>query len=366
MQKPKMMFAALGLAGVIAAAAPVTVEAKVTLTFATYVSEGYTTSQADIWFMDEVEKRSKGEITFERYFSGSLLKAADLFPGLARGAADIVAGVPSAYNRNDYPLSNVTLPFITEKADAVTKAFGELYDTDADLRKEYEGRNAKLLYTRGYAENSIWSRVPITKAADYNGLKIRAVLAISDAVTALGATTVSVPFPEAVEGMGRGVVDAMTSAPFDSAIKSGLPEIAKYGSDGGRMGVYAANMLAMNLDRWKSLSPADQKLISDVSAEAAARFDQLHAEEVRKAAMKLCQIVSKGKIKINLFSDEAAAKVREIAFKPIKEAWIKWASKAANVDAGKVLDTYTSLIRKYEGESTYKTGFQIYKENCGS
>ncbi|WP_340151248.1 TRAP transporter substrate-binding protein DctP [uncultured Sneathiella sp.] len=366
MQMSKTILSAVGLMGVIALGSPSQGEAKETLTFATYVSEVYSTSQADIWLMDEIEKRSNGEITFERYFSGSLLKAPDLFPGLSRGAVDIVAGVPSAYNRNDYPLSNVTLPFITEKSDAVTKAFGELYKTNADLRNEYEGRNAKLLYTRGYAENTIWSRVPITKASDYKGLKIRAVLAIADVVEALGATTVAVPFPEAVEGMGRGVVDAMTAAPFDSAIKGGLSEVGKFGSDGGRMGVYAANMLAINLDRWNSLSPEDQKLITEVTAEAAARFDQMHAEEVKKAAEKLCATVASSDLKINLFTDEAAAEVREIAFKPITDAWIKWASESANVDAKKVLDDYISLIRKYEPESTYKTGFEIYTEKCGS
>ena len=366
MRMSKFILGALGLAGVIVVGAPSNSEAKETLIYANYISEVYTSSQADIWFMDEVEKRSNGEIVFERYFSGSLLKASDLYPGLSRGAADIVAGVPSAYNRNDYPLTNVTLPFITEKTDAVTKAFNELYLSNEDLRKEYEGRNAKLLYSRGYAENSTWSRVPITKASDYEGLKVRAVLAIADVMEELGATTVAVPFPEAVEGMGRGVVDAMSSAPFDSAIKSGLPDIAKFGTDGGRMGVYATNMVSMNLDRWNSLSPENQKIISEVAAETVDVFAKLHAEEVKKAAEKLCEIASKGDLKITVFSDEAAQQVREIAYQPIADAWVKWASEAANVDAQSVLDGYIALVKKYEPESDYKTGFQLYTEQCGS
>ena len=82
------------------------------LIFATYFSEVYSASKTAIWMMDEIEKRSGGEIKFEKYWSGSLLKAPDLFPGLRSGAADIVIGAPAAYNVREYPLANVVMPYI--------------------------------------------------------------------------------------------------------------------------------------------------------------------------------------------------------------------------------------------------------------
>lgn len=367
MKMSKLILGALGLVGVIATGLPASAQVKEKLVYATYISEIYTTSHGDIWFMDEVEKRSNGEIVFERYFSGSLLSASDLFPGLSRGAADIVAGVPSAYNRNDYPLSNVTLPFITNDSDAVTGAFTELFNANEDLRKEYEGRNAKVLFARGYSVNTIFSRLPITKAEDYNGLKIRAVLAIADTVQALGATPVSVPYPEALEGMSRGVVDAMTSSPFDSSVKGGLAEASKYGSDGGRMGVYAANIVAINLDRWNKLSPEHQKIIMDVAADVIPHYNKLRQDEVRENALRLCEMSKKdGGVKIHLFDDAEAEKVRAVAYDKIKDRWVEWASKLAGVDANKVLEDYVSLIRKHEATSTYQNGWQIFQEACGS
>tara|TARA_R100000005_G_C5001343_1_gene208517 strand:+ start:2253 stop:3356 length:1104 start_codon:yes stop_codon:yes gene_type:complete len=367
MKMSKLIVGALGLVAVIATGAPATSQAKETLVYANYVSEIYTTSQGDIWFMDEVEKRSNGEIVFERYFSSSLLNGPDLYPGLSRGAADVVAGVPSAYNRNDYPLSNVTLPFITNDSDAVTGAFTELFYTNDALRKEYESRNARVLYARGYSVNTIYSRLPITKAEDYNGLKIRAVLSIADTMKALGATPVSVPYPEALEGMARGVVDAMTASPFDSSVKGGLAEASKYGSDGGRMGVYAVNIVAINLDRWNKLSPEHQKILTDVSQEMIVHYNKMRQDEVRQNALQLCEIAAKeGAVKIHLFDDAEAAKVRDLAYDKIKDGWIEWASKTANVDASKVLDDYIALIRKHEATSTYKNGWEIYQEECGS
>jgi len=353
----------LGCIGAFALGAPSSGQAQQKLIYATYISDAYATTKSELWFMDEVEKRTHGQIVFERYLSGSLLKAPDLFPGLARGAADIVSGAPSAYNRKQYPLANVTLPFITEKPDVVTKAFTELFEKNADLRREFESKNAKVLFTRGYVENTVWSRVPIATAADFKGKKVRAVLAIADALEKLGSVTVSMAFPDAVEAIERGIIDAMSSTPFDSAASAGLQEIAKYGSDGGRMGVYAANVFAINQKRWNSLSKEHQKIFTEVAAEAREYATKLMNEEVQKAAEKICG--AKGKLKLNLFSDAEAAKVREIAGTAVRKDWLKWVSESTKADGPKLLADYEALVGKYDKTSTYVPGFQRVQKLCG-
>src|SRR5690606_20316312 len=72
------------------------VSAAEKLVYATYFSDVYSASKTDLWFMSEVEKRSGGEITFEKFWNQSLMKGAELFPSLQSGAADIVNGAPSA------------------------------------------------------------------------------------------------------------------------------------------------------------------------------------------------------------------------------------------------------------------------------
>lgn len=353
----------LGALCALATGLPSPGSAQTKLVYATYISDVYSTTKSELWFMDEVEKRSNKQIVFERYLSGALLKASDLFPGLQRGAADLVSGAPSAYNRKQYPLANVTLPFMTDHPDVVTKAFNELLETNADLRREFESKNAKILFARGYTENTLWSRMPITTAEDFKGKKIRAVLAIADVMEKLGAVTVNMSFPDAVEGVERGIVDGMSSTPFDSAASAGLQEITKFGSDGGRMGVYAANIFAMNQKRWNSLSKEHQKIISEVAAEATVYATKLQDEEVQKAAEKICG--AKGKLKLNLFSDAETAKVRAIASKPIQDDWIKWVSESTKVNAPKLLADYASLVEKYEKTSTYMPGFQRVQKLCG-
>jgi len=347
----------LWLAGSAAAAAEKFV-------YASYISEVYTISKTDLWFMQEVQKRSGGEITFETYFSGSLLKAVDLYPGLQNGAADMVMGAPAAYNRKDYPLSNVLLPYTSDKADAVANALAELYASNADLRKEYEGRNAKLLYILPFAENTVWASKPVGKVADFKGLKIRALTAIADSVQKLGATPVAMAWPDALEGLQRGVVEAMTAAPFDSAVLGGLHEVARYASDGGAMGVYATSATSMSLARYNKLSDKNKKIVDEVAKEAAVFSMKLLSEELDKGVDKLCAY--KGNLTIQLFSDEDKQKVRELAATAVHADWAKWATEAAKVDGQAMLAQFVSLVRKHEANSTWMSGFNRYvQRGCG-
>jgi TRAP-type C4-dicarboxylate transport system substrate-binding protein len=336
-----------------------------TIVYANPYAEVYTPSKIDAWMMDEIEKRSNGEIKFEKYFSGSMLKVVDVFPGLQSGAADMVEGSPAAYNRSDYRLSNVLMPYISTKADAVTKALSELYQSNADLRKEYESRNAKVLYIVPWAENTFWSAKPLAKVDDFKGLKIRSLQAVADSVKMLGATPVAMPWGEAVEALGRGVVDAVSTVPFDSGVLGGIYESAKFGTDGGGMGIFSVAVTAFNKQRFESLSAEHQKIIEEVAAEAPARFIAALDEAIQKSVDKLCSY--KGDLKITLFSEEEKKKVHTLAAEPLHAEWVKWAAETTKADTAAMLEQFLGLIRKHEADSTWLSGFERYKkQGCGA
>jgi TRAP-type C4-dicarboxylate transport system substrate-binding protein len=327
------------------------------LTYATYIPESFAMTKADLWFMDEVTKRTNGRITFEKYFSGSLLKASDILPGVSAGAADIGNSVPSAYNRQDYPLSNITLPFVTDRVDSVTYAFKSLYEANPQFRKEYEGRNLKLLYAPAYAENTIWSMKPITKPGDLKGLRVRAVLAIGDALSKQGASTVAVPWPDAVEGMRRGVVDAMSAAPFDTAVSGGLADIASHASDAGQMGVYAVSATVINQRTFNSLDKETQQVIVQVASEVPAQYFRLLDEVIDASAKKVADKVKSGSLKVAFFADSDVQQMRASVAQEIQKEWIAVAAKGGN-DGRALLDEYMALTRKFDTQSKYVPGFQ--------
>ncbi len=355
---------AVAVAGCLAlsvAAAPADAGEK--LIYASYISEVYSASKTDIWMMQEITKRSGGEITFEQYWSSSLLKAPDLFPGLASGAADIVLGAPHAYNVREYPLANVVMPFTSTRADAMTYAWQDLYKNNADFRHEYESKGAKVLYSLAWAENTIWSKRPLNKVADFEGLKVRAVPTISGALQKLGATPVALAWPDGLEGIRRGVVDAMSSAPFDSAVHGGIHEVAKYVTDAGGTGIFAMATIAMSLDRYNRLSPAHRKIIDEVASEAPSHGLGFMEGTMNSAVDKLCAL--KEKITIGVFPPEEVARVQDIAASKVQDEWLARVKAETKADGRAMLDEYMGYVKKYEATSTYVSGFERYGKACG-
>jgi len=333
------------------------------LIYATYITEVYSASKTDIWLMSEIEKRSGGEIKFEKYWASSLLKAADLFPGLASGAADVVLGAPHGYNVKEYPLANVVMPFTTTKGDAVTLAWRDLYKNNADFRNEYESKGGKVLYSVAWAENTVWSRKPIAKLSDLKGLKIRAVPTISDAVRKLGATPVALAWPDGLEGLQRGLVDAMASAPFDSAVHGNVQDVAKHGTDLGGTGIFAMATIAISKARYEKLSEKHRKIIDEVAAEAPEQGIRFLNESLDAAVDKLCGM--KEKLTISDFSDADKAEVKKLAGTGLQEDWLKRVKTETKANGPALLNEFLGYVRKYEKTSTYVSGFDRYKKKCG-
>jgi TRAP-type C4-dicarboxylate transport system substrate-binding protein len=333
------------------------------LIYATYITDAYSATRTDVWFMKEVEKLSNGEIKFETYWASSLLKAADLFPGLAKGAADLAATAPAAYNPREYPLAHIVMPFLTTKGDALTLAWNELLASNADFRKQFESKGLKVLYGVSWAENTVWSKRPIAKVDDFKGLKVRAIPPISDALQRLGATPVALAWPDGLEGLQRGVIEAMSAAPFDSAVVGNVQEVAKFGTDAGGTGPFAMAVMAIGADRYKKLSEAHRKIIDEVAKETPAQGVRLLNESVDAAVTKLCGM--KEKLTISNFPAAEIEKVQKLAAQTLQADFIKKAETEAKADGKAMLEQFKTLLKKHEASSTYEPGFERYRKKCG-
>jgi len=361
-----MLKSTLGRAvAVLLACAPLATPAAAVekLVYATFFADFYAGSKADIWFMEEVEKRSGGEIKFERYWNQALLKAPDLMPGLRSGAADIVNSSASVYNGKEFPLSNVMMPFLSSRGDAIMFAWRDLYRNNEDLRKEYESKGAKVLYPFAWSENSAWTKKPISKIADFKGLKVRAVPPIADPVNKLGGTPVALAWAEGIEALQRGVVDGIASTPFDSAVHAGMHEVAKYGNDFGGTGIYSVGVVAMSLARYNKLSEKHRKIIDDVAEEMPVQATKALNASVDSAVDKLC--AAKEKLIVSKFSEEDRKQIAQIAGTGLQQDWLKRIKAETKVDGQALLDQFVGYIRKYEGASTYVPGFERYEKKCG-
>ena len=77
-------------------------EKPLILKVAIFTPAGITYTKANCWILEEIEKRSKGRIKFEYYFSASLLPAKETVSGLKTGVADI-AIASGAYEPGKLP-----------------------------------------------------------------------------------------------------------------------------------------------------------------------------------------------------------------------------------------------------------------------
>jgi len=331
------------------------------LTYVTYIPDTFAMTKADVWFMDEVTRRTNGRITFEKYFSGSLMKAGDILPGVSSGAADIGSSVPTAFNRQDYPLSNIVLPYITTRVDSMTYAFKDIYDSNPGFRKEYESRGLKLLYSPAYGENTIWSTKEIAKPADVKGIRVRGVLTVGDSLAKMGASVVAISWADAVDALRRGGVDAVSSSPFDTAVTSGAHEITRYGSDLGRMGAYAVHATVMSQRTFNALDAETQRTIEAVAAETSRQYLRLLDEALEQTAKRVADRMRAGQLKVSLFSDADAQQMKATVGAEIHKEWVATANKAG-VDGNALLREFMGHAAKYDAQSKYVTGFERVKK----
>lgn len=344
--------AAMALSGVATQAFAAT-----KLVYAGYISARSIATQLDTWFMDQVEERSGGDIVFERYIGGSLMKAADLYPGLSRGAVDFATATPQAYNPKQYPLSNVVLPWITEKADAVIYAFKDLYESNADLQKEFSSHGVKMMWALPFPDGGIWGNFPVRKPEDMDGKRIRAVAAIAWGVEKGGGSPVPMSFADAVEAVNRNALDAMANAPFDSAVNNGLPKVVAYASDAGRLGINSVSIASFNQASYDRLSDKQKAVVDEVAAEVPGKYVALINESIAAAAERF--IAEAGNVEVILSTDEEAAAWKAVMGPLMRKKFVESAS-AVTDKGGELYDQFVELVRKYEPGAAYTPGLATY------
>ncbi len=312
-------------------------------------------------YLDQVTKKTDGKVTFEWFYGGVLLKAADIFPGISRGVVDIGFSVPAAFNPKEYPISDITLPFITENPGAASMAFRDWYATNPAVQKEFQKNDVHMLLTLPAAENVLWSMKKVTTAADLKGMRIRTLLGPAEALTALGATAVTVPYTDAIDLLSRGGVDAISTTPFEQGVMDGLPNMVNYLSPAARMGIFATVVTGINASKWKSFP----KPLQDIFTSAANDALMFYISEQSKEADRSVDVLLKStKVQVVPMDPAEEKRWREATNDAIVKKYLDKAARNG-ADGKQLLDSYIALVRKYEKEYPYVTGIDRYMAKKG-
>lgn len=217
----------------------------------------------DVW-ADAVEKSSDGSLAIDHYPSMQLGGAP---PGLLDQAIDGVADIVwtvVGYTPGRFPSTEVfELPFMVEDARAASCAYWTMFE---EHMEDKEFKDVKILGTWVHGPGMFHTTDPVETPADLQGMKIRGGSRLVNQLLELaGATPVGMPVPAVPEGISKGVIDG-TTIPWEVTTALKIPELVENHTEFVGPALYDLTfVLAMNKDKYESLSDAQKKALDDNS-----------------------------------------------------------------------------------------------------
>jgi TRAP-type C4-dicarboxylate transport system substrate-binding protein len=177
-----------------------------------------------------------------------------------------------------------------------------------------------------------------------------------------GAIPVSLSTEEIYNALAEGIVDASFGMTPQDFVTIGAQDTAKYFIETG-YGTAGPLYTVINIDSYNKLTPDIQRILDEVSNEAALKHGEIRTESIRKT---IPEILNAGG-EIYALSAEIQAELYTSAKQPSRSAWIRNMIKAkANVEiARQVLALYIQFVDKYKSRSTSKEIVEIYIQELG-
>ena len=266
-----------------------------------------------LFFKKEVEARTNGDIKVNIYPQGQLGSDKQMIDGSRAGIVDFAMVGLNNYNGLLPESAAFTLPFMFPNRETAYKVL------DGEPGKEVlTSLEAFGLKGLGYPENGYRNMTnnekPIRVPGDVKGLQMRVngSKALNDMFNELGANPQQLPVSELYTALETGVVDSQDH-PISVTLSFKFNEVQKYLSL--TQHAYSPLVLTMNLKKFNKLSDEEQKIITEVAAEAVAMQRELSIAKEDKMIADL----QAGGMEVNRDVDGAAF---QAAIKPVWKAFV--------------------------------------------
>jgi TRAP-type C4-dicarboxylate transport system substrate-binding protein len=278
----------------------------------------YVARHSTNFWIDEVQKATKGAVTVQRFPSERLGKSKDMMTLTKAGIAEIGEFVPG-YLGDPLLLSTVAeLPGILPNACAASLAYEQLAKPGGFIdRTELAPQGLRMLYVVGLPAYQLFTSKKFDNLATMKGLKIRSSGPAMDAgLRALGMVPIRMGAAELSESFSRGTVDGM-AFPGASIFSYDLQGKTKYGTQNLSFGS-SITFYAISTKAWEKLPPAIQKTMTEAGEKTTRRACELIDKEEQDAIGKLVSGSNMALVKLNpadrkKFDDELATVAQEWA-----------------------------------------------------
>ncbi len=252
----------------VAALLPLAVAAQVKIDISVPWGPGEFHSQNAAKFAERVTKETNGQVVMQTHAGGTLgVKANESLRAVGEGV--VHAGDYALFqNASRGPvMAAETLPFLVNDYD-------QLKQLHKYFRPLWEGvlakNNQKALYIVPWPNQFFFVKKPVNSVADLKGMKMRSLDRLTtDWINRLGMTPVQMTNLEILQALGSGMLDGVpTSA--GTAVAQKYWDFMKNGYLTNH--IWASNVMAINMDTWKKLTPQQQATIERVAREMEPQF----------------------------------------------------------------------------------------------
>lgn len=253
-------------------------------------------------FVEEVNKKSKGEVVIKFVGGPEAIPAFKQFEAVRTGVVDIIFGCEAYYGG---AVSGAAYTHLSRLTPSEERRSG-YYDFRVELLKRHN------IFYLGRPEHGVWFHLftnkSVKKPQEMAGQKIRTSATYEPFVKALGAVPITLPGSEVYTALERGVVDGYAWSVLGN-LSMGWPEVCKFIIEPR---IYSMNLETLvNMDTWNKIPKAMQKLMSDLMIENETKFIKVF-EELGEKELKAMQ--AKG-MKLIKFSPEDTKWYVDLAYK---------------------------------------------------
>ncbi len=325
-------------------------EGETKLTYAGYLMEGNPHVEVSEWAMKEIESRSDGRITFEKFHGGTVCQGPEIVQCLGDGRADMSIITP-AYHPDSFLGNKVAeMPFVGKSMASVSNALIETRKDHPEMNEEIEKLGVQHMTTWPAGEVILEADSKLDTVESLKGKSFRAVgPAFDAALKKAGASTNPISVTELYESLDRGVIDASAHL-VDTTTTYNLDEVSKHIAY-PKAGVYATMVLGMSKKAYDELAPDLQAVIDEVSGELeSGKALEILSEQTIAQCTKL-------KDAGNIESFEAwdqgqTSSFQALGAKPAQDLWLGQAKKAGVDNAAEILESYLGHVEELDKDPT--------------
>ncbi len=313
---------------------------KVELKFTFFTADNTCPGEAALWWIEEIQNRTNGQVQVKWFPGGSLLTAKNTFTGILQGVADI--GLSCApYEPGRFPLVSINdLPglYVTSKQASMSIMDVILANED----KMTELKDFHIVTAFAMDPGHVMTINEYDSLASLKGAEIRTPGG-PQLLQALGMTEVAMPQSEVAQSLQTGVLDGIYTSRdllFDAKFGEKCKHVLNYplGS--------TTFLAVMSKAKYDSLPDNVKQAIDDLAMPFAEKAGDVYAEHVKRSldwAMSTqgCQIVD--------ISAEEQGKFAE-ALVPLTQTWLSDVGDGNGVPAQQFYDLLNKAATKYQGK----------------